>query len=551
MSMRRIFAGLVLLLATVAVPAGQSAPQRSAANDFVFPGETATLPAPLAQAVAALRADELGRHIATLASPGFEGRGLGQRGLDATAEYIAATLSTPGFAPRGSVGLQQVPIRAIDRPSGQLTVTVTRNGLTETRTFLSGVDGFFQARPPASLSAPVVFAGHGLREPSLARDDYRDLTVKDRIVVVLGSLPAGPEWQTAAIREKYAPEEQSRRHEHRAETAQALGARALVVIEDEAFLKWLASEDAAPAARVFVPFDAGADNDGSIPIVRVSSAVGETVLAAGGLTLASASASGGRNLPDAVVTIRHAGEEQLTLGRNIVLTIPGADPVLRDRAVVIGAHMDHLGRQDATVYPGADDNASGTAALLEMARVFGSSPYRLKRTLVLVFWTGEEEGHLGSEHYVRHPAWPLDRTSVYLNLDMIGHPWKLDEIRTLVADTRLDRGDSFLSTVKAEDFIELGVPLTAPELDPILKQAAKAAGLALHLDRTDGRHGGSDYRAFARQGRPFVRFFGNFFDGYHEPTDTPDGVVPGQVLKMTRVALASAWLLADRAEGTW
>ena len=172
------------------------------------------------------------------------------------------------------------------------------------------------------------------------------------------------------------------------------------------------------------------------------------------------------------------------------------------------------------MYPGADDNASGTAALLEIARVLASNPHGLKRTLVLVFWTGEEEGHLGSEYYMLHPVWPLERTSAYLNLDMIGHAWKLDEIRTLVADTKLERGEAFLAGVKAADFIELGVPDTAPELDPVLKQAARAAGLALHLDRTDGRHGGSDYRAFARKGRPFVRFFGNFFDGYHEPTDT-------------------------------
>ena len=253
-----------------------------------------------------------------------------------------------------------------------------------------------------------------------------------------------------------------------------------------------------------------------------------------------------RELSGTSVTIRTTGTERLVMGRNVVAVVPGSDPALRDEAVVVGAHMDHLGRNESGVFPGADDNASGTAALLEIASAFAASPRKPRRTLVFVFWTGEEEGHLGSEHYVRHPLWPLERTVAYLNLDMIGHPWKAEEIRQLVTDTALPKGAEFLAAVKTEDFIELGVPPTAPELDPVLKQVARAEGLALHLDRTDGRHGGSDYRAFARQGRPFVRFFGNYFPGYHEPSDTPDQVNPGQVLKMARVAFATAWLIADR-----
>ena len=100
--------------------------------------------------------------------------------------------------------------------------------------------------------------------------------------------------------------------------------------------------------------------------------------------------------------------------------------------------------------------------------------------------------------------------------------------------------------MKPADFIELGVADSAPDLGPVLARAARATGVALHLDWTDGRSGGSDYRAFARRGRPFVRFFGNYFDGYHEPIDTVEKLDAGQVLKMARLALATAWVLADR-----
>jgi hypothetical protein len=129
---------------------------------------------------------------------------------------------------------------------------------------------------------------------------------------------------------------------------------------------------------------------------------------------------------------------------------------------------------------------------------------------------------------------------------MIAHPWTAAELRTLVTDAKLEQRDQFLAAVKPADFIELGVADSAPELATVLAQAARATGLALHFDWTDGKSGGSDYRAFARRGRPFVRFFGNYFDGYHEPTDTIDKLDPGQVLKMARLALAAAWLFADQ-----
>ena len=152
---------------------------------------------------------------------------------------------------------------------------------------------------------------------------------------------------------------------------------------------------------------------------------------------------------------------------------------------MIGAHLDHLGRTGDVIYPGADDNASGTAALLEIAKAIAASPVRPKRTLAFAFWTGEEEGKFGSGHYVRHPVWPLERTT-YLNLDMIGHPWLPEEIAKLVADTGLEQGGEALTAIDPADFIELGLPAGLPELDAALRRAAVGTGLALHFDRTDG-----------------------------------------------------------------
>ena len=122
----------------------------------------------------------------------------------------------------------------------------------------------------------------------------------------------------------------------------------------------------------------------------------------------------------------------------------------------------------------------------------------------------------------------------------------MDEIRTLVADTGLDQDESLLAKVKPSEFIELGVAEWAPDLTPSLAQAARANGLTLHFDRTDGKNGGSDYRDFARKELGFVRFFGNCFAGYHEPADGPAALDATQVERMARLAFASAWLMADR-----
>jgi hypothetical protein len=390
----------------------------------------------------------------------------------------------------------------------------------------------------------LVYAGYGIRASSPARDDYQGLDVQGKVVVIHAGLPSDPEWQRPELRERYAAESGRRRFAAKAQLAASGGAVAVVAIEEPAYASAIASGADAPAAVFYTPFER--DEEAGLPIVRLSAAAGDAILAAAGPADQALSSAAPRALPGTTGTLTFGGDERLVLSRNVIGMIRGSDPARRDEAVVIGAHMDHLGRPADKLYPGADDNASGVAALLEIARAFAAGGRPPKRTVIFAFWTGEEEGHLGSAHYARHPVWPLERTAVYLNLDMIAHPWTADEVKALVSGAQLERGDEFLARVKPADFIELGVADTAPDLAPVLIQAARATGLALHLDWTDGRSGGSDYRAFARNGRPFVRFFGNYFDGYHEPTDRVETLDAGQVLKMARLALAAAWTLADR-----
>jgi hypothetical protein len=550
---RRLLIVLIVWLCAGAAGAQAPSPARPVSADFVAPGPIVPLDAPLMNALGGLRSEAIAAHIALLASPAFDGRGLGGRGLEAAAEYVAAQLALAGIQPVGAAPgppnpaapyFHPVAVRQISRPSCQLRLELRRGETVDVRTIQGGVDAGCPEFPPGVLSAPLVFAGYGIRESSPSRDDYRGLDVRGRIVLIRAGLPPGAEWQRPELRERYAAESDSRRFAAKAQLAAAGGAAAIVAIEGPAFTSALFSGADAPAAVFYRPYEP--DGEAAIPVVRLSAAAGEAVLTAAGVAGPSASTVQPRALAATTATLTFGGEERLVLSRNVIGIIRGSDPARRDEAVVIGAHLDHLGRSGDRLYPGADDNASGVAALIEIARAFAAGGRAPGRTVIFACWTGEEEGHLGSAHYVRNPVWPLDRTAVYLNLDMVAHPWTAAELATLVSDAKLEKGEEFLARTKPADFIELGVADSAPDLGPVLIRAARATGVALHLDWTDGKSGGSDYRAFARKGRPFVRYFGNYFDGYHEPIDTVEKLDPAQVLKMARLALASAWLFADR-----
>jgi hypothetical protein len=387
------------------------------------------------------------------------------------------------------------------------------------------------------VAAPLVFAGYGIRQSAPARDDWRGLDVKGKVVVLREGLPPGEAWKSKELAGKYAEGDAEERWEAKVKTATALGAVGVLAVEGEEWTARLLGKEKPE------PFAFRSVTEGPSPgplVVRCAPVVLEALLGA-----APRADEPSRPLA-AVATLRATGVERMGLSRNVVGIVPGSDPALKDEAVVLGAHADHLGRVDGVVHPGADDNASGVAALLEIARAVADSPVRPKRTLVFALWTGEEEDKIGSGHWVRHPLWPLGKTAAYLNFDMIAEPWKAAEIRALVAGAKVPEAEAFLAAARPDTFVEPGVASFAPDLGPLLARAGSAAGLALHLDWTEGVSGGSDYRDFARARVPFVRFFGNFHPEYHRAGDTPARLDPEQVRRVARLGLATAWLIADR-----
>ena len=200
---------------------------------------------------------------------------------------------------------------------------------------------------------------------------------------------------------------------------------------------------------------------------------------------------------------------------NVVSILPGHDAAHQHEVILIGAHRDHFGKQAGLVFSGADDNASGTAVLLEVGRVLASTPTGPKRSIVLVSFSGEEQGLLGSKLYVTQPIVPLSSTLAMINVDHAG----IGNGRLTIGVTGLDKS--------------------------IAQQAAQKAGLADRIDLY-GFFPGGDHVPFKEAGVPTVTAVsGGVHPHFHQPTDTADTVNPDILSAVARYVLAMAWHLAD------
>jgi Zn-dependent M28 family amino/carboxypeptidase len=240
-------------------------------------------------------------------------------------------------------------------------------------------------------------------------------------------------------------------------------------------------------------------------------------------------------IDDAIVTIHAKAIHEIKQTENVLALLPGSDPVLKAQVVAFTAHYDHLGKtQDGVMYPGADDNGSGTTAVLELAEAFAKNPIKPKRSLLFMTVTGEEKGLFGSQYYVNNPIIPLDQTIADLNMDMIG---RIDTLHGAHKDT------NYIYII-GSDKISL-------ELDSLL-QAANAESEQLTLDYKyndeqdpERFYYRSDHYNFAKNGVPIVFFFDGIHADYHKPTDTVDKILFERMGKICRMIYDLGWKLGN------
>jgi hypothetical protein len=445
------------------------------------------------------------QHVKTLAAPEMEGRASGSPGAARAARHVAAELQRLGLRPGGDGGgwLQTFTV-----PTG---IRLGEGNALDLRAPAPRALALGREFVPLTVSAEgvqeaeLVFAGYGITAAERGWDDYAGLDVRGRMVLVLEreprrADPGGPFRRP----DLYHYTERT----HKIINARAHGAAGILVVVGDG-----AGDALPPLAGVSQPW--------SILAAAVIRGAADRLLAPAGTTLATAAAAidaAGAPRSFVVPGARVALQVRLVRERgrtdNVIGVLPGRDARLREEAVVIGAHYDHLGRggegslaPDAggAIHHGADDNASGVAALLGLARAFaeaGGAP----RTLVFAAFSGEEMGLLGSAHYVRQPVHPLDRTVLMLNLDMIG---RLRQRTLYVGGT--DSGHGLRELVTAQ-----------------------TGGLTLSLKGDP--FGRSDHTSFYTAGRPVLFLFTGAHADYHRPSDTWDTIDAAGLAEVTAFA---------------
>ncbi len=365
----------------------------------------------LSAAEASITKEELLSWVTTLSSPEFAGRLPGTEGYRKAAELAAGHFAEIGLKPGGDDGyFQTLPIESnevIGNPVFKLAAAKSAYTLGEDYVF-RGFTG------QADVSADVVFCGYGLSFPEHGYDDYAGVDVEGKIVLVFKQ---GPGWKLSDG-ESWGSWPNPRL---KAQTASEHGALAVLLVSKP--------NDKKPQPLIGSVMHGEGEHLRGIPQLQISQEVAAELLKNVELELSQLQTSIDEKQEPAstdlttVVDLKVETRYQKAAETwNVVGILPGSNPDLSTECLVLGAHLDHVGIQAGkALFPGANDNASGSAALMEIAEAFNRSGKNPPRTLVFVLFAGEEQGLIGSKYYTEHPVHPLDETVAMLNFDCVAH----------------------------------------------------------------------------------------------------------------------------------
>jgi hypothetical protein len=466
--------------------------------------EVAQVTAPAAQ----LSTERIAKHVQFLASDELQGRRAGTSSADEAANYIEREFKSYGLTPASGSGfLQPFTFVSAVRLGEQNSLQVrTSNGDRLLKPGEEFMPLAFSSSEP--VSGEVVFVGYGISAPALGLDSYSGIDPKDKIVIILRGSPDGdnPHGKFAEFTQP------GLEIQNKTLKAREKGARGVLFVSAEKSFQ----EDRLSRLRHDLNF-----LDSGIPTAVVDRGAAQYILASGGSSLADAEAKSkdsssafllkGTTIKLKTDVVRINGKSA-----NVAGVLAGSDPQLASEYVVIGAHYDHLGlggpeslaaKPEGQIHHGADDNASGTTGLLEIARVLASERGKIKRSIMFIAFSGEELGLLGSGAYTKNPAAPLATTVAMLNMDMIG---------------RLRNGSLFVGGVG-----------TSPAWKPLLEKlngppdagaAGNGSGSRFQLGFGEDGFGPSDHQSFYVRDVPVLFFFTGTHDDYHKPSDTADKI---------------------------
>jgi hypothetical protein len=504
-----------------------------------------------------IRQSDLKADLYFLAGDSMQGRLTDTVGNRAAADFIRSRFERLGLTPAG-------PNHSYFQPFNLMTATLGAGNALDVkvaggvRHFEEGQE-FYPHRYSASgrVNAPVTFVGFGIRAPGLSWDDYAAPdAVRGHIVLVLDHEPGEhdpnsrfdgvvtSEWSTPW---------------RKVVTAQSLGAVGVLFVSDvqnhpgpsdfdaSAHNYWPAQPPRIPAYTL----ETWADRI-RIPVAEISPALAESLLSVTGRSLDDVAKAADRGpvapmpLGGTELTLITAVERHTVPDRNVVALAEGSDPRLKDEWVIVSAHFDHNGTDGRQIFNGADDNGSGTVALLEIAEAYSLAArdgQRPRRSVLFAAWNSEERGLLGSWAYTEQPLAPLSSVAAVLNMDMIG---RNEEIP--VGGGRRFMGLEPQTAESNDNAVNVGGFKWAADLRGPVMQADQTIGLELK-PRYDNNASNlvrrSDQWPFLQNGVPAVGFFTGLHPDYHTPEDRPEKINYAKLEKIARLVYQASWDLAN------
>jgi hypothetical protein len=458
--------------------------------------------------------------IKALTQPKMEGRSEGSKGLVRAEHLIADRYKSLGLQPAGTKGyLEPFTVTTGAKLRGKNHLLV-QNAEVKTELKLSQDYVPFSYSGSGVVNSSLVFAGYGVTAEEFGYDDYAGLDVKDKIVLVLRYEPAG----FIAKTQKQGPTAHAQ-FVSKAINARNHGAKGVILVNGK-----LGDGEEDLLARFGT--SNGPENVG-ILFAQVKNSVADTWLKTAGKSLAdihsdinSKTQPASFSLPDSLkLSLAVDIENTHATVNNVLAYMPGKT----DEYVILGAHYDHLGRgyfdsmapsQIGEIHPGADDNASGTAGVLELARVLSPLKGQLPRGVLFASFAGEELGLLGSAAWVKDPTKPLDKAVAMINMDMIGR-------------------------VK-DDKIYVGGVGTGSSFQKILERAQDDSHLKMELSQ--GGYGSSDHTSFVTKRIPVLFFFSGLHSDYHKPSDTWEKINSQAAARLLDVVARCAVELASDSD---
>ncbi len=359
------------------------------------------------QAMHSISSHDLFHYVEELASDRFEGRLTGTEGYNASAEWLASYFQKWGITP---VGDNDTFLQAFPNPytlvfedcEVSLHMPIKDGTIKK---YYQYFDEFIPGGTSGSgeVTAEVVYVGYGATAPELGYDDYEGVDVKGKIVLMEREVPVSPN-QDEALFKKWRPYSF---HQYKLKNAVAHGAKGMIY-------------NYGPIGNPNNAYDPGFiySHVGDVVVRDVFAGTGNEhgqVVKEIQKTLKPHSFATGK-----VMTVKNTTEHHPDgIGTNVVGLLVGSDPQLKDEIIIVGGHLDHLGKA-YTVMPGANDNASAVAVMVGMAEAFHKCPIKTRRSILFLAFGAEEQAVAGSEYYCEHPIFPLEKTVAFINMDGVG-----------------------------------------------------------------------------------------------------------------------------------